>query len=252
MGVFTDLVDVQIQDEEFNVFKNLILSNFGSPFINVELSDEILQSCLVKSLHYVNLYCPHIVYPKIVLTSGVCEYILPYPKIKSVIDCYLEKSFFIINNYPIAGLMYPDLNISKGSGGAADFLVDYLDFTTARDVFGFKKFNVSLIQPNIVRILPQMTITVGAAVKCTIPHEKDLSSLDTFLSEWIIRYSSALCGRILARIRGKYNIGLPIGDLSGDTGNILSESIELEGNLIIELKNYGKARVPESVLVSLA
>jgi hypothetical protein len=252
MGVFSDLVDIQLEDQEFTVFKNLILSHFGSNLINVELSDEMLQSCMVKSMHYVNLYCPHIVYPKITLVSGTTEYVLPYTRVKSVIDCYISKTFFLINNYPVENLYFPDINIAKGAKGAADFLTGYLDFKTARDVFGFNRFNVSLIQPNIVRILPQMTMAIDAVVKCTILHKKDLSTLDNFLSEWVVRYSTALAGRILARIRMKYSVGLPIGSLDGDAGNILNESIEEETNLLTELRNYGKSRVPESVLVSLA
>jgi hypothetical protein len=253
MGVFSSLVDLQLEDNEFQIYKNLILAEFGAPLINVEISDEILQSCLVKSMHYINLYSPYIIYPHVTLLPNIIEYVMPYERIKAVISCYINKDFLLVNGYDMNGLYFADLSITRGSAGAADFLTNYLDVQVARDVMGFSRLNVELLPPNVIRILPQVTMTMDTIIKCSIAHSKDLSTLDTYQANWLVRYGSALAGRVLARIRMKYNsTGLPIGDLSGDASSILQESLDRETELIDELKKYSRKTVPESMLAKLA
>lgn len=245
----TDAVNLALDESDYSELKSLVFGEFGWPKVNVELSDDMFTLVIKKALTYLNTYAPRLENEARLVQPDVSDYVLPqYERINSVLDVIVSIEYLIGLGLPPQAIMKIPMTYAavNNTQFMDDFLVRYASFDMAKRMYG-TTVSFELIFPNIIRILPVPYMETNFVFVITVGHKPDLSSLDEFELNWLIRFCTARTARVLGRIRSKYaGVTLPVGGLDTDGANLASEGKESEDALLEELKS--RRKFPESML----
>jgi len=245
MGVLFKSTDINIaiEDDDFNELKSRVYSQFGWPVVAVEISDDIFKYILKRTILYLNTYSPKLDYITKSITPYVIDYIIhEYERVNAVLDVYVSAEYLIGLGMPIQSFLAIPMSLAASNN--TSHLENYISMFTAYDmakrIFGTQP-SAELVPPNIVRLNPAPYTSTTFKFAITVDHDANLSSLSDYEINWMIRFCQAGVGKVLGQIRRKYDgVQLPVGSLSGSGSALYAESVELEKELLEELKSRHK------------
>jgi hypothetical protein len=241
MGVLFKPTDVNIalEEDDFNELKSRVYSQFGWPTVAVEISDDNFKYILKRTIMYLNTYSPKLDYIAKSITPYITDYeILEYEQVNAVLDVYVSAEYLIGLGMPIQSFLAVPMSLSASHN--TQHLENYISMFTAYDMtkrmFGTQPI-AELVPPNIVRLNPAPYTSTIFKFAITVDHDANLGSLSEYEINWMTRFCQAGVGKVLGQIRRKYDgVQLPVGSLSGSGSTIYNESMELEKELLEELK----------------
>lgn len=241
MGVLFKPTDVNInlEPDDFQELKNRVYSQFGYPTVAIEIPADSFVHIIKRGIMYLNTYTPKLDYITKTITTDQSEYVIhEYEQVNSVLDVYVSVEYLIGMGMPIQTLLGNPMSFasSQNSEHLINFISMYQSFDVAKRIFGTQP-HAELIHPNIIRITPKPYLSTMFKFVITVDHEPNLSSLSEFEINWFTRFCQANVGKIVGQIRRKYDgVQLPVGSLSNSGNSLYSESVEMEKELIEELK----------------
>lgn len=231
---------INLDQDDLDILKKRVYAEFGYPAVKVEIMDEQFLMIVHAAVEYLNTYAPkYIEVPKIVNPYS-SDYVFDEldRDITGVLDAYYTIDYHLMQGAPMEIIM-PDVSAIRASRDASaltDYVTRAAQFSLAKTIFGCTPSH-ELIPPRTIRILPKPGIESLVIFKITTDHDEDLGSLDDYEKNWLIKFCIARTARVLGRIRSKFSgVTLPIGDLSSDGNNLITESKEIEDKLIEEIK----------------
>lgn len=240
---------VKLDADDFEELRHRVYSYYGNPTVSVELPAEAFQYAITKAAQQLNTFAPKIDRILKTIETNRSQYTLhEYDRINSVIDIHVSSDYLIGLGLPIQTLMGMPMAFSSSQNPQEliNFISMFSSYDIAKRMFGMQPI-VELIEPNTIEITPTPYTDTIFAFVITVNHDKDLGSLNDFEVNWLVRYCTAVTGKMLGQIRRKYDgITLPVGSLSTTGSSIYSESSEWEKELIEELKN--RRKLPQSFI----
>ena len=243
-------LQLQLEQDDFEELKNRILVNFGWPLVNVEITDKQLMEVIKNAVMFLNIYAPRRREFETELQQRQAVYIMPVDRIISIIDIFVSLDYYIALGIPMEILMkaMTSMNISRNPQAAIPYITNMASFKFAKQIMGLK-FSYEFEPPNKVRINPAPYMGCKARFVFMAHHASNLSSLNTYETEWLVRFCIARVSKVIGRIRAKYSgVALPVGSIDGDGSTLLSEGREDETALIEELKN--RKKIPEAFVIT--
>ncbi len=234
---------VELDADDFEELKNRVYAHFGNPSVAVELPEEAFKYAITKAAQQLNTYAPKLdrIYKNVQPNQSLYT-IHEYERINSVLDVYVSTDYLIGLGLPIQTLLGVPMSFAatQNSQHLDNFVSMYAAYDIAKRMFGMQPL-VDLIEPNQIEVLPAPYIDTTYIFVITVNHDRDLSSLNDFEINWLVRYCTAITGKMIGQIRRKYDwVRLHLGTLSTSGGSLYSENSELEKELIEELKNRRK------------
>jgi len=251
MGVLFKTTDVNInmEPDDFQELKNRIYSFYGYPHVQIELKDESLKYIVKRAVMYLNTYAPKLdmitksVYPQI------GEYtVSEYEQVNGVLDVFVSVEYLIGLGLPIQAVLGVPMSLasSRNLDHLTSFISMYAAYDLSKRMWGTHP-RAELIPPNSIRISPIPYMPTLFKFAITVDHDSNLSSLNEFEINWLVRFCQASVGKVLGQVRRKYDgVTLPVGTLSTTGGSLYSENDAIEKELIEELKN--RRKFPESFI----
>lgn len=243
-------LQLQLEPDDFEELKNRILINFGWPSVNVEITDKQLLEVIKNAVMYLNIYAPRRREYETTLNQKQTVYLMPVDRITSIIDVFVSLDYYIALGIPVEVLMkeMAAMNMSRNPQAAVSYITNMASFKFARQIMGLE-FSYEMDPPNKIRINPAPYMSTKARFVFMAHHASDLGSLNTYETEWLVRFCIARVSKFIGRIRSKYTgVVLPIGSIDGDGSALISEAREDEANLIEELK--GRRKIPEAFVIT--
>lgn len=243
-------LQLQLEQDDFEELKSRILVNWGYPNLHVEITDKQLLEVIKNAVMFLNIYAPRRREYETQLNPKQTVYIMPVDRITSIIDIFVSLDYYIAMGIPVQVLMKAmnAMNISQNPQMAIPYITNMASFKFAKQIMGLK-FSYEFEPPNKIRINPAPYMSSKARFVFMAHHASNLSSLNTYETEWLVRFCIARTSKVIGRIRSKYSgISLPVGSIDGDGSVLISEGREDENALIEELKN--RRKIPEAFVIT--
>lgn len=245
MGVLYNSKDYNIQmtPDDFNELKIRVFSQFGWPTVSIEITDDEFKYIVKRAVMYLNTYSPQEVLVDKTVRPNVSEYeFYEYSQINGIADVYLSIEYLIGLGLPVTATLGVPMSLASTHNNQN--LMNYISMFEAYDIakrmFGVKPI-VEAVQPNIARITPTPYMETIFKFDLYVDHEPDLSSLNDYEINWLERYCQAATGKVLGQIRRKYSgVTLPVGSLDASGNSLYTESVEMEKELLEELRSRKK------------
>ena len=219
-----------------------ICTVLGDPTIVVELTDEMLNTCVTRAVRMLNHYHPPSNWSTIQYAHGQPMYVLTDPGIHGVIDVQAARrwpsgGFFLFPwAYPGMMLSYAPL---VAPGDTNSDLMQQMQYNKATQQVMGKEFDWEQRRD---RFTKQISLFVRAEPGAKVMYEYvwHLTPDDDPLTgigncppsdlDWLARYSTALAKQILSRILRKFGGGVNMPD--GSTEQLDGESLMEEGKQV--------------------
>lgn len=243
MGMFSNLSKIDIELDDFEEIKKRIFSELGFPRVNVEITDDQLKIMIKRAADILNTYSPRAVEIVKMVYPTMSDYTFEeFDKINAVIDVAVDMNYLITLGIPLTVLMRNPVAMyaARQPDVMADFISELASYDYVSRMFGLKAC-AEIIQPNIVRVNPLPMHESFFLFNMAVCHTRDLSSIDDYELNWLLKFCKAKCLQVIGIIRGKYSgVTLPIGDLSGNANTLYDEGKEAEKDLMDEIKKRRK------------
>jgi len=232
-------VNISLEPDDFEELRNRVYSQFGWPTVAVELSNENFKYILKRAIMYLNTYSPKCDYIAKTVYPYVTEYeILEYAQVNGVLDIIVSAEYLIGLGIPISSFMGVPLSLaaSRNTQYMDNFVSLYEAYDMAKRMFATRPY-AELVNPNIIRINPAPYMETLFKFVITVDHDPNLSSLNEYEIDWMIRFCQAGVGKVLGEIRRKYDgVTLPVGSLSTSAESMYTDAVQAEKDLLEELK----------------
>lgn len=231
---------INLDQDDLDVLKKRVFSEYGYPTVKVEINDEQFQMIIHSAVEYLNTYSPRFTEVQTLINPNQSDYTFDEldRDITGVLDAYYTIDYHIMAGAP-PQVLFPEISMLRASSDPtimSEFVTRAAQHSMAKTIFGCTPSH-PLIPPRTIRISPKPLMESLVIFKITTDHDEDLGSLDDYEKNWLIKFCTARVGKVLGRIRTKFTgVTLPIGDLSSDGSNLLSESREIEKELVDEIK----------------
>lgn len=236
-------IDLQIPEDDMEELYNRCCQKFGLGIVNVELTKDNLAYIIKNGMMLLSTWVPKVVDVKVGIKADTTYYTIEeYERVNGLIDVFVSSSYLIGIGLPIQSLMGMPMALSGSS--SPETVTDYMSLISAHNTAKqvYQVFPMpELIQPNKILVTPKPYMNDTWIFRLSVSHNSDLSSLNKWEREWLIRYCMMGAGKVIGTVRTKYSgITIPVGSLENSGSTIYSEAVEEEKALMEELKLYKK------------
>lgn len=236
-------MELNMEADDFNELKNRVYRQFGYPKVNIEIDDADFKYIIKKGLMHLSTWTPKIVYAKKHIIPTNSDYTFDeYEQINGILDILVSNSYLIGLGLPIKATLGSPMSLagSQDVSSLNDFVSLMSAYEMSKNVYQVTPLP-ELIHPNIIRLHPAPYMEDTFVFILTLNHEDNLSSLQKWEKDWLIRYCQAGVGKFIGQVRRKYDgVTLPVGALSTSGNSLYTENTELETKLMEELMAYKK------------